>query len=126
MNMRWAWTLPVLSTLATTLVAGPAWAQGGAATPVGWAPIGFAAVQASGAVDPAYVAAMQAQAYAQMAAQQAAMSAMYPQQAMAQQQGMYAPAGGRQTATVLVPAAAYPQPAMYQQAAMYPQPVMPK
>ena len=87
MNMRWAWTLPVLSALATTLVVGSAQGQGGAAVPQGYA-----------AVDPAMVAAMQAQAYGQMA------------------QGMYAPTGGHHAATFLVPS--------YGAGAMYPPQVM--
>jgi len=33
MNMRWGWTLPVLTALATVLPTGRAWSQGGAASP---------------------------------------------------------------------------------------------
>jgi Putative beta barrel porin-7 (BBP7) len=84
MNKRWAWTMPVLLTLATTLVAEAARAQGGA--------------------DPATLAAIQAQ-YAQMAAAQ---QAAYP---IAAPQGI-TPSGtspsGKPTITAFVPAAYAP------------------
>src|SRR5437773_1304187 len=75
MNMRWAWTLPVLSALTATSIAGSLWAQG-FAPPMGAAPT-----------------TMQAPGYAQaMAAGQQGSVPIYMPQAMAPQ-GMYAPAG---------------------------------
>src|SRR5436190_13327519 len=100
MNMRWAWTLPVLSAVATMAVTRPAWAQGGAAAPWGGAPTAMAPM----AYDPAMLAAMQAQVYGQppAASQPTGMPLMGPQ-AMVPPQGMYAPT------------AAYPQAAMFPQ-----------
>src|SRR5436853_7819225 len=73
MNMRWAWTLPVLSALTATSIAGSLWAQG-FAPPMGAAP-----------------ATMQAPGYAQaMAAGQQGGAPMFMPQGMAPQ-GMYAP-----------------------------------
>src|SRR5262245_40899257 len=80
MNMRWAWTLPVLAALATALVAGPARAQGGAA----------AANSTTMYVPAAYSpAAVQAAMY-----QQAAMQAAMYQQGV-QQAAYMASAGGQ-------------------------------
>lgn len=102
MNMRWAWTVPVLSTLATALMAGQTWAQGSAVPPQVGVPAGLASGSAlpggTAPVDPAMLAAMQAQYYGQ---------SMLP-----------AP-GGYPPGAMFVPAGAYPQAAMYQQPAMY-------
>jgi hypothetical protein len=123
MNMRWAWTLPVL-TLATALASGPVRGQ------TTGAPMGGSNYAAAGQVpvDPAMIAAMQAQAWQAQAygmpAAQPAGQATYPQQAMTPM-----PVKGQQM-TFLVPdtgmpsgsmAGAYP-PAM---PSMYPQGVMP-
>jgi hypothetical protein len=80
MNMRWGWTLAGFAALATALAAKPAWSQGGTYPAAAGGPS-----PAPGMVDPAMLAAMQAQAYQAMAAQQAAMygqAAMYPQPGM--------------------------------------------
>ena len=105
MNMRWAWTLPVLTTLAIGLVAAQARAQGGPAPPWAGAP-GMAGMpgmagtpgtmappQAAYGVDPAMMAAMQAQAAP----------------------AMYAPPAGYQGATMFMPAGAFPQGAAFPQ-----------
>jgi hypothetical protein len=103
MNMRWAWTLPVLTTLATALVAAQARAQGGPAPPWAGAP-GMAGTpgmttpqQAAYGFDPAMMAAMQAQAAP----------------------GMYAPPAGYQGASMFMPPGAFPQGAAYPQGPMY-------
>ncbi len=59
MNMRLGWALPLLSALVTVSLAGRAWSQGG---PMGGG--GPGGSPAYGMVDPAMMAAMQAQAYA--------------------------------------------------------------
>jgi hypothetical protein len=92
MNMRWAWTLPVLS-LATTLVAGSAWAQGGSMAPTGGAFAGQGMLPASAAMDPSMAGGLPV---------------------------MIPPAGMYPPGTAFVPAAGYPQAAMYQQPAYYP------
>src|SRR5436190_3884349 len=95
MNMRWGWTLPVLTALVMGLPTGTVWSQYGPAS----SPMGGGA-PAAGMADPAMLAAMQAQAMA--AQQQAAYGpyagpAMYgpppgyPAQAMYAPQGMYQP-----------------------------------
>jgi hypothetical protein len=112
MNMRWAWTLPVL-TLATALVSGPVRGQTAAA------PAGGASYPAAGQmpVDPAVLAAMQSQAWQAQAygapPGQPGGPAMYPQPALPQ-----SPEKG-QRVTVFVPDAAMPAGPM--PAAMYPQ-----
>src|SRR5262245_16691746 len=81
MNMRWAWTLPVLSL--ATMVAGPAWGQDGAATAAGGAPTADQyAVQAAMYQQAAMQAAMYQQAMYQQALYHQAQyqqAAMYPQ-----------------------------------------------
>src|SRR5437762_1437224 len=118
MNMRWASMLPVLSALTTTLVAGSAWAQGGAAAPFAGPPAAFATPQGPWAAGAAPMATMPPQAYAAMAAApQAVMPATYPPQAISTSQSMNPAGTGHHAATFLVPtyspAAAYPQANMY-------------
>ena len=106
MNMRWAWTLPVLTTLATALVTAQARAQGGPAPPWAGAPGMMAPQQPGYGFDPAMMAAMQAQAAP----------------------GMYAPPAGYQSASMFMSAGAFPQGAAYPQGPMYqqgPYPVQP-
>jgi hypothetical protein len=108
MKMRWAWTLPVLSTLALGLVGRPAAAQSSPAGPqAGPPPQAGAPV---GGINPAMLAAMQAQAAGQpgagvpMAYAPATMyvPAAYPQAAMyAPPAGMYSPYAGAMPAAYM-------------------------